>query len=107
MTENQTEREQMLEHLIGEVGISAEEAECRMRDGDLWTFLHPDMRYGLPDTEETVEEWRRAVVGLQDMQAIAEWIGPAAQTVVWDATKRAEEAYRRARERAHKEATKE
>ena len=95
-----TEQEQMLEHLTRVVGLSAEDAERRMRDRDLWGFLHPEMRDGLPDTEETVEEWRRAVVGLEDMQAWAEWIGSAAQTVIWDAMNRAEEAHRRARARA-------
>ena len=92
------EREQTLKFLIEEVGVSAEEAERRMRDEDLW-LVPPYMRDGLPDTEKTVEEWEYALGFAKWLSEHNPVLNAAAWTLVCDMRERAEEALRRARQR--------
>jgi hypothetical protein len=74
-------------------------------DDDLWCLLPPERRFAFPAGEESVHEWEQTV---RLVEALAEGFAgtmyPLANTattqLLWDAQARAEEALRRARERA-------
>ncbi len=96
-----SEREQMIEYLVEDVGIDREQAELRMADDDLW-LLHPEMRYPF-EREEAVEQWEEAAAfaqGLEEGFANHWRLNEATRQLIWDLQVRAEEALRRARERA-------
>jgi hypothetical protein len=94
-------REEILERLTSfPYGASREEAERRVADEDLW-LLDPELRCGLGG-EDAVEEWQEA---LSFAEALANGfsmapVGSATLHLPWDATVRAQEALRRAEERA-------
>jgi len=81
-------------YLVEEIGLSEDEAQARLQDSDLW-LLEPELRYNLG-----VEEWEDAVGVLCVLDSLAEYHGGAVEQVIRDAQLRAEEALRRARERA-------
>jgi hypothetical protein len=100
-----TNREQTIEYLTedwGGIGISREDAEARLRDGDLW-FIEPERRYGGANSEEAIREWSEAADfarSLAEGFSLSSALGVATQCMLWDMCERAEEALRRARERA-------
>jgi hypothetical protein len=106
---DEQKREQMLEYLTSErMGIPREEAELMLVDDDLW-IIEPPSRYTFTG-EEVVRGWSKAV----DFAAmLSEGFGNpssftgftrgfqgAIQQMLLDMRERAEEALRRAKERA-------
>ena len=99
-----TDREQRIQDLMEEISCEREQAEIRMLDDDLW-LLHPSMRMWFAG-EEAVEEWEEAagfVRGLTEGFANYWFLNEATRQLIWDLEQRAEEALRRARERAREE----
>jgi len=96
-------REREIEQLVGEIGMERAEAERVLEDDDLW-LVYPEVRYGF-EGEEAVRQWEGAC---EFASALCEGFaaqGPpvideATQQLLWDMRRRAEEALRRARERA-------
>ena len=102
----------MLEYLVEEAGVSEVEAPLKMRDGDLW-ILHPEQRFAEElEGEEGVRAWEDAELTARNIaNTVSNGAGsiqasPALTQLIWDAHARAEEALRRARERAGEEADK-
>ncbi len=100
-----TEQEVMRE-LLEDEGISEEAARLRLQDEDLW-LLRPGARFDEDlQGEEGVRLWEEAVdVACTVADAISNGPGtiqasPAVTMLAWDAAARAEEALRRARQRA-------
>ncbi len=99
--------EDTMRELVEETGISEEAARLRMQDDDLWV-LEPYARFDEDfQGEEGVKMWEGAAALAR---GIAESISngpdtiqanPAITQLVWDASTRAQEALRRARERAN------
>jgi hypothetical protein len=83
----------------GGYGASEREAEVMLRDDDLW--LVPDWARSTSEGEKAVEEWKEAHRIAADLVefAIANIGNRALIQLVYDAEGRAEEAFRRARER--------
>ncbi len=102
--------EDTIRELVEESGISEEAARLRMQDDDLWV-LEPYARFDEDfQGEEGVRMWEEAATlarslangvsnGPRTIQA-----NPAITQLVWDASTRAQEALRRARERAQTDA---
>ncbi|MDP8947766.1 MAG: hypothetical protein M3N09_06670 [Actinomycetota bacterium] len=99
-----TERERQIEYLMEwPICIDRAEAERRARDLDLW-LVEPDLRPDLQG-EEAVREWEGAVAFITAMTEGFAYTGDgvinnATSQLLYDAQRRAEEALRRARERA-------
>jgi len=98
-------REQIRE-LVEEDGISEEAAHLRLQDTDLW-LLHAGARFDEDLTgEEGVRLWEEAAIVARTVaDAVSNGPGtiqasPAVTMLAWDAAARAEEALRRARDRA-------
>ena len=101
-----TETTAELRYLIEQVGVPEEIARLRMRDSDLWV-LDPGARFDeYLEGEEGVRHWEATA---RMARVIADTVShgrgsieanPAITQLVWDAAPRAEEALRRARERA-------
>lgn len=99
-------REQIIQELVEQDGLSEEEASFRLQDADLW-LLRPQARFdeGLQG-EEGVRLWEEAAGAAQTIaDGVSNGPGtiqanPAITQLVWDAAKRAEVALERARERA-------
>ena len=68
-----------------------------LHDEDLW-MVPDDLRYDFESSEEAVEEWKRAVLMLEDLAVVAGYASNAAQMAIWDARERAEIELRRARD---------
>ena len=98
--------EQTLKYLTEEVGVSEEEARLKMRDADLW-LLDPAFRFDAElEGAEGVRHWEEAasfarnVVNIVSNGPDSIQASPAITQLIWDASARAEEALRRARERS-------
>lgn len=98
-------KEEILE-LIETDGISEEAARLRLRDGDLW-LLHPGQRFDEDlQGEEGVSMWEEAAtIARAAANLVSEGPGtiranPAITQLAWDTAERAEEALKRARQRA-------
>jgi hypothetical protein len=99
-------REQTIQELVEQDGLSEEEASLRLEDEDLW-LLHPGARFDESlQGEEGVRLWEEAANAARTVADIVS-NGPgtiranaAVTTLVWDAAKRAEVALERARRRA-------
>jgi predicted nucleotidyltransferase len=70
-----------------------------LHDKDLWV-VPDERRYSFRSSEEAVEEWKKAVLMLEDLAVVAGYASNAAQMAIWDARERAEVELRRAREAA-------
>jgi hypothetical protein len=99
-------REQIIQELVEQDGLSEQEARFRLQDQDLW-LLSPQARFdeGLQG-EEGVRLWQEAAVAAHSIADIIS-NGPgtidanlAVTQLIWDAAQRAEEALHRARRRA-------
>jgi len=104
MTEQQPHdaREREIAHLMKEQGRSREEAERIMEDEDLWLVI-PEQRFTYLDNEEDVREWEAAyefAYSLSSGFTECKAINDATRQLLWEMQGRAEEALRRARERA-------
>ncbi len=105
MTEGNAEhQEQELERLTGnDVGLTREEALALLTDDDLW-ILPPEHRYVFElEPEEVVQEWEQAydfAYSLSQGFGESKAINAATRMLLWDLQDRAEEALRRARQRA-------
>jgi hypothetical protein len=95
--EDAREREEMLEHLTVDVGMSREGAKRAMRDDDLW-IVQPSLRMDLPD-EEAVEQWSDATYVLDALVTVADRIGLGTMVAIMDARERADVALKRTRAR--------
>jgi hypothetical protein len=94
--------EREIGHLIKTWGLSREEAERIMEDEDLWLLI-PEQRHAYMDAAEDVAEWERAyefAYSLSDGFTECRAIYDPTRQLLWDMCARAEEALRRARERA-------
>jgi hypothetical protein len=96
------ERAEEIRYLVEEVGVDVQEAPLRLRDDDLWMLL-PASRFVWEPGEEDVRQWELAYdfayalsKGFTESQAIPD----SARMLLWDMRDRAEEAMKRARERA-------
>ena len=102
MTEEKT-----LRRLMGDVGLTREEAEARLVDEDLW-LVDPARRWAF-EGEEGVRQWETAYAfaralaeGFADPPSPA--INEATVQLLWDLRDRAEVALRRARSRTSRAA---
>jgi hypothetical protein len=97
-----TERQEAIEYLTGPYGLDQEEAELVTRDLDLW-ILELEMRFAIED-EDAVEEWEQAAEFFGDYADMAlhshKNFNEAITHVLFYATRRAQEALRRAKDRA-------
>ncbi len=98
--------EDTMRYLLDEVGISEEEARLRVENDDLWV-LDIGSRFDEDfQGEEGVRAWEEAATLARTLaDGISNGPGtiqanPAITQLVWDAADRAQEALRRARERA-------
>jgi hypothetical protein len=95
-------RREMLAQLLERVAVPVDEAQDLIRDDDEWV-AESEVRLYIPE-EELVEEWKYAVDQLSHLATAAAGGGLFGSVVVAiclaDVEERAEEALRRARERA-------
>jgi hypothetical protein len=93
----------LIAHLVKVVGVDEEEARLRVsQDADLW-ILHPERRSVKElEGEAGVEAWREALSYARWLAAMPENVdvGAATTQLLWDLEMRAEEALRRAEQRA-------
>ena len=96
----------LLRYLTEEVGVPEDIARLRLKDSDLW-ILDPGARFDeYLQGEEGVRHWEAAAIlarAISDNVSMGPGsieANPAITQLVWDAAARAEEALRRARERA-------
>ena len=102
MSEKRTNVEQEIAHLMRTLGLSREYAERVMEDEDLWLLI-PEQRFAFMEPGEDVRQWETAydfasalVNGFTDSKAI----NNATRQLLWEMRETAEEALRRAMERA-------
>ena len=98
-------REEEIRYLVEEVGLDRRQAELVLRDDDLWMLL-PEYRFAWEPGEEDVRQWELAAdfaYALADGFGESKAIPDSVRMMLWDMRDRAEEAMKRARERAKEE----
>ncbi len=104
MTEQRTDVEREVEHLVKNMGLSREYAERVMEDEDLWLQV-PEQRFAFLDPEEDVRQWEAAydfASSLANGFMESDVLNYATQQLLWEMRTMAQEALRRARERAER-----